>query len=331
MDSNRFDALARALGRERSRRSALKAILGLGGTAAVGTILFSDTDAARRGYSGAPTDIPTIAPFPTQAQPSPTATVSCAGALCADGCCDGQCTATGACCPTGSTVCGAECCPSGESQCCDNACCFGLCYGEELCCPADQVCGDTCCSSGDQCCSPSEGVFLCLAAAACCTDDDCTQARCIDHVCVPFTPTSTPTSTPTATPTATPTTTPTETPTTTPTETPTTTPTATPTATPTTTPTPTPTRAPASLSVSTAPRIEGYCWVYSHFSNFEPFQTVPHVLLVEFEGNIFGGINSTIQMDSTGNVVSSGYNVIKGASVQLSSGSLSTSWVPVTC
>jgi hypothetical protein len=112
-------------------------------------------------------------------------------------------------CPSG-TACGPDCC-TGGSECCDNACCSGICYGEELCCPAGQlVCNG-----------------LCLPTGACCTDADCIGARCLNNICVPYTPTNTPTDTPTNTavpPTNTPTDTPTNAPvpaTNTPTDTPT--------------------------------------------------------------------------------------------------------------
>ncbi len=66
MDDRRFDALARHLGRGGSRRTLLKALIGIGGVAATGAALH-DTDAARRGYSGPPT----LAPLPTRT-PQPT-------------------------------------------------------------------------------------------------------------------------------------------------------------------------------------------------------------------------------------------------------------------
>ncbi len=192
MDQSRFDRLTRVLAQSTSRRTALRTLLGLGGVTVTGTILFRDADAARRGTSGptAPTAQPTLPPPPTatQAPPTqvpPTATASCAGVLCSDGCCDGSCTATGVCCPAGSTVCGPDCCPDGVAQCCDNACCFGTCYGEELCCPTGQrVCNG-----------------VCLPGGACCGDDDCGSGRCVDGTCIPNTPTTEPTQTtePTAT------------------------------------------------------------------------------------------------------------------------------------
>lgn len=140
-------------------------------------------------------------------------------------------------CATG-TKCGPACC-TGASQCCDNACCNGTCYGEERCCPTGQlVCNGTC-----------------LPLGGCCSDADCSGARCLNNVCVPYTPTSTPTNTPEP-PTQTPTDTPTNTPVTpsqTPTDTPTNTTvpsTSTPTDTPTNTAVP-PTRTPSDTPTNT--------------------------------------------------------------------------------
>lgn len=282
MDHQQFDSLTKRLATAANRRTALKSLLSLSGIAAAGAVLH-DTDAARRGSSGAPTEFPTVAAPPTQfaatqAPPAQTSipTPSCPGVRCADGCCDGACTSTGACCPAGSTVCGPTCCPNGSSQCCDNACCFGTCWGEELCCPTGQpvcsvdgcctgqcvgqgryccttanVCGDACCPTGQRCCSPAGGGSVCIPTSQCCTDEDCIQARCQQGICVPFTPTNTatPTSTPTNTPTNT--ATPTNTPTNTPTDTPTSTNTPTATATATHTPTNTPTNTPTSTTTST--------------------------------------------------------------------------------
>jgi len=89
--------------------------------------------------------------------------------------------ASGCCCPSGTEICGGECCQTGDySVCCDNACCVGICYGEELCCPLGQlVCGG-----------------VCLPPGGCCSDFDCTGARCLNNVCIPYTPTNTPTAAP---------------------------------------------------------------------------------------------------------------------------------------
>ena len=117
MDEWRFDRLTRLFASGASRRSVVKALLGLGGASLVGgTLLEDDTGAARR-----------------PANPTPTP-VKCPGKQVASG---GQCV-----CPSGLSKCGPDCCNPGgigaaHSECCDNACCFGTCYGEELCCPTN--------------------------------------------------------------------------------------------------------------------------------------------------------------------------------------------------
>src|SRR5690606_39935265 len=116
-------------------------LLGLGGAAVAGSTVL-DTEAARR-------------PAPTPRPPS----------------CPGQQTWNGSecVCPAGSDTCGPDCCPTGVAQCCDQACCYGVCYGEELCCPTGgefcPVTGGECCPEGWTCC-PDYG---CLAPGLCCT------------------------------------------------------------------------------------------------------------------------------------------------------------------
>src|SRR5262245_50951623 len=116
MEDRRFDALTRALGRARSRRMVLKALLGLSGVTAAGAILH-ETDAARRGYSGPPTPgtlptqptaLPTLPPPPTE-----TTVPRCPGNQTPCG--------TECCCPSGNTKCGPDCCPDGQAECCDSA------------------------------------------------------------------------------------------------------------------------------------------------------------------------------------------------------------------
>lgn len=178
MDHRRLDMLARELATGKNRRSLLKGILGLTGLAAVATVAFDDVDAARRG-SPTPTPAPAVDPL----EPTPTIPPTCLGVVCNDGCCDGQCTTTGACCPAGATVCGAECCPNGQSACCDGACCSGICYGEELCCPESSWCGVQCCGASERCCSGEDGPTICVPAAGCCSDAECDQGLCIGGVC----------------------------------------------------------------------------------------------------------------------------------------------------
>jgi hypothetical protein len=54
MDDRRFDELAKRVGG--SRRSLLKKMVGLGGAAAVARLSVSEAEAARRGYSGPPSE-----------------------------------------------------------------------------------------------------------------------------------------------------------------------------------------------------------------------------------------------------------------------------------
>lgn len=189
MDGKRFDELLRRFATRQTRRS----VLGLIGAAlAGGTLLERDADAARR-PPPAPTPIPTC---PGQQNWS-----------------NGQCV-----CPSGLNRCGPDCCNDDEqrvlvdgtnnpnySECCDNACCFGTCYGEELCCPstntwceASQECcpadrpyccgADGCCST--PCCDTGAGLACCdivteCAIAADCagTDSECQTRTCIDGTC----------------------------------------------------------------------------------------------------------------------------------------------------
>lgn len=127
MDGDRFDGLARQFATASSRRFLLKmATVKVAALASLGSI--SAADAARR-------------PTPT---PKP---VSCPGQQIDV---DGQCV-----CPNGMDTCGSECCPP-EAQCCDNACCYGTCYGGGLCCPAGQlVCNNRCVGIGE-CCSSAD-------------------------------------------------------------------------------------------------------------------------------------------------------------------------------
>ncbi len=197
MDDRRFDSLTKALASGTNRRTLFKGLLGLGGVTVVGGALADNkADAARR-------------PTPT---PTP---VRCPGNQTPVG---GVCT-----CPASApNKCGPDCCTesitipdtAGYSECCDNACCFGHCYGEELCCKyplvfceaqneccfADdnQCCGSTgCCDT--ECCPVADGSpvccegatpkccpgDVCIPADGCCTDDECTGCQsCTNHICV---------------------------------------------------------------------------------------------------------------------------------------------------
>ncbi len=144
MDGSQFDRWTKALGSGISRRSAIKAALGLGGAAMAGKQLTSNVSAARR---------PT--PTPKSITCLPPKVLS--GTECV--------------CPLGTAACGPDCCPD-DAECCDNACCYGECYGEELCCPQGSfVCG---------------GVCRPFFEGACCTDSDCGQgAACVQGSCQP--------------------------------------------------------------------------------------------------------------------------------------------------
>jgi hypothetical protein len=161
MEDRRFDALARALASGSSRRQLLKGVLGLGGVSFGAAAMVStgtrESEAARR---------PTPTPRP----------VKCPGRqVPVDGVCR---------CPDGYTKCGPDCCPDGKAECCDNACCYGTCYGEELCCPTEHLvcegeCVAECCTSLD--CpigwSCDSYTHLCIC------DPDCFGRVCCYDVC----------------------------------------------------------------------------------------------------------------------------------------------------
>jgi hypothetical protein len=178
MDQRRFDQIAWSFAAGSNRRQLLRGLLGLGGAAVVGTVVSGKADAARR------LDNPTPAP------------VRCPGRQIVV---NGTCT-----CPTGFDACGPDCCPQGSAVCCDNACCYGTCYGEELCCTGVYCEAGGCCGAGQVCCAdsgccdgvcyrdPATGQELCCATdrycaasgdccgdgAACCTNDGCCQGEC---------------------------------------------------------------------------------------------------------------------------------------------------------
>lgn len=169
MDGSRFDHLTRSLASGASRRSIIKGLLGLGGAAVTGGTLLDDADAARR-------------PTPT---PTP---VRCPGIQIPSG---GQCV-----CPNGLAKCGPDCCNptavgASHSECCDNACCFGTCYGEELCCPTEtgEICGDDCCDTATERCCERPGGPVCIPFDACCLDRECPgdATQCQRGVCNPQT------------------------------------------------------------------------------------------------------------------------------------------------
>lgn len=86
MESERFDALTRRLGRASGRRAAIKGLLGLGVASMVGLGAAGESDAARRGFSGP--KLPT--PEPTPACPLGACSETCPcgeGQVCVDGGC----------------------------------------------------------------------------------------------------------------------------------------------------------------------------------------------------------------------------------------------------
>lgn len=188
MDDHRFDSLTRAFASGKSRRGVLKGLLGLGGAALAGGVLLEPrADAARR-------PVPTAKPLTCPGQQIPF---------------DNQCV-----CPAGLDKCGPDCCPA-EAECCDNACCYGRCYGEELCCPAGSIVCDGNCFPGDCCddsdcggpcqfcnsetrtcapvaageacdggvCNPQGSCVECNSAADCTNTNDCGIGICSDGIC----------------------------------------------------------------------------------------------------------------------------------------------------
>ena len=153
MDDRRFDSLVKSFAGGTSRRSVFKGFLGLGGATVVGGSLAD----AQRGAARRPT------PYPQTIQ------------------CPGQqiWTGTACVCPgTAPSKCGPACCTNSitppntpaYSECCDNACCFGHCYGEELCCEFPLVF----CEAQNECCTPDK--HQCCGAEGCC-DHECCPLR----------------------------------------------------------------------------------------------------------------------------------------------------------
>ncbi len=169
MDGSQFDRLTRAFGSGTSRRAIVKAALGLSGAAVAGSQLTLGTSAARR-------------PTPTPKPPS------CPGQQYWDG---SKCV-----CPGNTSQCGPDCCPAG-AECCDNACCYGECFGEERCCPTGSFvcngeclpffegacCSDSDCGEGELCAS---GVCQSICAedgASCSSNTDCCSGICQAGIC----------------------------------------------------------------------------------------------------------------------------------------------------
>jgi hypothetical protein len=169
MDDRRFDNVTRAFGKGGSRRALLKSLLGLGGVAAAGTLVFGDTEAARRGYSGPP-----FLPRPTEPPVSECPGLECNGSCCGrldTECCGGFC-CTGGCHET-------ECCGAGNTYCDGFGCCPGICLDHDpTCCPHDQICGSDCCGSDSFCCLKENGSKACILIGRCCSNLQCPGGRC---------------------------------------------------------------------------------------------------------------------------------------------------------
>jgi hypothetical protein len=213
MDGHRFDALVRSFGKGASRRAILKGLLGLGGAAAVGGTILSDSDARMVGRRPTvpppPTRTPTPVPTPTKTptptpNPCPAPNFTCGLDCCASElqCCDGECCPDGTVCLTrvfdeGPFVEEETCCPeeltcrdevTGEGLCCDGECfdpegtvgIAQLLNPELTCCPeGGEVCpgtnGTLCCQGETpDCCQRADGTAVCInAAVQCCLDAEC--------------------------------------------------------------------------------------------------------------------------------------------------------------
>lgn len=169
MDGHRFDRLARALATGSSRRQVLKGLLGLGGAAAVGGAILSDSDARTIGSRPSLPPPPTPKPPPTPtATPTPTPPPLCQGYRCGLDCCDEE-----------IQCCDGECCPDGAS-CLTRLFPEDPSVQEETCCRNDQICDTStvkCCADGQQCCR-RDGQAFCIPIESCCVDDDCPKINC---------------------------------------------------------------------------------------------------------------------------------------------------------
>lgn len=168
MDGKRFDRLTRALASGQSRRSLLKGVLGISGTAAVASVTIDEAGARRRGRTNTPTTPP----------PPPTTTTTAEPCL--------------------GTSCGLDCCPEPD-QCCNGECCpdqfscltyyfpEGPYVEEETCCRNELICDTTttkCCADGEQCCT-RDGVSYCIPDDGCCVPEECPQPgdQCLMAAC----------------------------------------------------------------------------------------------------------------------------------------------------
>lgn len=178
MDDTRFDHLTKSIAGATSRRQLLRGLIGSIGAGAFLATHRKSGEAAVRPKTPTPTPL------------------RCPGKQIVVG---GKCA-----CPSGFDKCGAECCPHGSAVCCDNACCYGQCYGEELCCPGVYCEAGGCCGVGQDCCADSgccdgvcyhdaaDGRELCCSAdrycapsgeccdagSDCCGSDGCCAGQC---------------------------------------------------------------------------------------------------------------------------------------------------------
>ena len=168
MDDRRFDSLTRALASGRSRRSLLKGLLGLGGSAAAVTLVSDDADARRRGR---------INPQPPTTTPPPSTTTAapCNGTPCGLDCCNDP-----------LECCGGECCADGYS-CLTQLFPEGPFVEEETCCRNDLICDTAttkCCNDDERCCT-RDGISYCIPLDGCCFPEECPQPdnQCLDPAC----------------------------------------------------------------------------------------------------------------------------------------------------
>ena len=167
MDDRRFDSVTRAMANGASRRSVIKALLGLGALAGAGSVLH-EADAARRGFAGPPI-----------LKPTPTPPISdCDGLSCNGDCCDPDETicCNGFCC--NGTCHESQCCPPGWSWCADVGCCDGQCIGGTQCCANNAVCNGECCGDDAYCCLKEDGSKVCRSDGQCCSDAQCDGGTC---------------------------------------------------------------------------------------------------------------------------------------------------------
>lgn len=147
MDQNRFDQLTRTLGAGRSRRGALKALLGgaLGGAAAV--LGAGTTDAATAAKSPKPDCCPSASP-------------KLCGLTCTNTITDpNHCGGCGAACPAGQTCSAGHCVAKSNGQSCtlDTECASGHC--------ADGVCCNAVCGGGCQSCNQPGHLGACTSTS----------------------------------------------------------------------------------------------------------------------------------------------------------------------